>query len=83
MAWAGCTCMYVCMYVYGKEGIVYRVLVGNHEGKRPFWRPGFEWKDNIKIDLEGVGYETGVCGLDLSDCGSSCELRNEPLNTIK
>jgi hypothetical protein len=31
MAWTGCT----SMYVYGKEGIVYKIVVGNHEGKRP------------------------------------------------
>jgi hypothetical protein len=30
------------MYVYGKEGIVYKILVGNHEGERPLQTPGFE-----------------------------------------
>jgi len=31
MAWTGC----IFMYVYGKEAIVYKILVGNLEGKRP------------------------------------------------
>jgi len=36
---------------------VYRVLVGNPEGKRPLGRPRRRWEDNIKIDLQEV-----VCG---------------------
>jgi hypothetical protein len=38
----------------GRRG-VYRVLVGQSEGKRPFERPRPRWEDNIKIDLEEVG----------------------------
>jgi len=34
---------------------VYRVLVGNVEGKRPLGRPRLRWEDNIKIDLQEVG----------------------------
>ena len=34
---------------------VYRILVGNHEGKRPLGRPKRRWEDNIKIDLQEVG----------------------------
>jgi len=34
---------------------VYRVLVGNPEGKRPLGRLRRRWKDNIKIDLQEVG----------------------------
>ena len=37
----------------------YRVLVGKPEGKRPFGRPSYRWKDNIKMDLQEVG---GVVG---------------------
>jgi hypothetical protein len=36
---------------------VYRVLVGNPEGKRPLGRPRRRWENNIKMDLEEV-----VCG---------------------
>jgi hypothetical protein len=39
----------------GEEKGVYRVLVGNHEGKRPLGRPRSRWKDNIKTDLQEVG----------------------------
>jgi hypothetical protein len=37
---------------------VHRVLVGKHEGKRPFGRPRRRWEDNIKMDLQ----EFGGCG---------------------
>jgi hypothetical protein len=36
---------------------VYRVLMGNPEGKRPLGRPRRRWGDNIKMDLQEV-----VCG---------------------
>jgi hypothetical protein len=39
----------------GKEGAVYRVLVGKPEGKRTLGRPRRRWEDNIKIDLQKVG----------------------------
>ena len=32
--------------------VVYRVLVGKPEGKRPLVRPRRVWEDNIKIDLQ-------------------------------
>jgi len=35
---------------------VYRVLVGKPEGKRPLGRPGCTWENNIKMDLQEVGY---------------------------
>jgi hypothetical protein len=40
----------------------YRVLVGKTEGKRPLRRSKFTWKDNIKMDLQEVGW--GRHGLD-------------------
>jgi len=40
----------------GKGRGVYRVLVGKPEGKRPVGRPRGRWDDNIKIDLQEVGY---------------------------
>jgi hypothetical protein len=43
-------------HVWGK-GVIYRVLVWKHEGKRPLGRPRRRWEDNIKIDLQVV-----VCG---------------------
>jgi hypothetical protein len=35
---------------------VYRVLVGKPEGKRPLGRPRRRWEDNIKMDLQDVGF---------------------------
>jgi hypothetical protein len=35
---------------------VYRVLVGKSEGKQPLTRTRFRWEDNIKMDLQEVGY---------------------------
>jgi hypothetical protein len=35
--------------------VVYRVLVGQSEGKRPLGRPRCRWVDNIKMDLQEVG----------------------------
>jgi hypothetical protein len=35
---------------------VYRVRVWNPEGKRPLGKPRRRWEDNIKMDLQEVGY---------------------------
>jgi hypothetical protein len=40
----------------GEERGVYRVLVGKPEGKRPLGRPRRRWVDNIKMDLQEVGW---------------------------
>jgi hypothetical protein len=39
----------------GEGRVVYRVLVGKHEGKRPLGRPRCRWEDNIRMDLQEVG----------------------------
>jgi hypothetical protein len=33
---------------------VYRVLVGNPQGKRPMGRPRRRWEDNIKMDFKEI-----------------------------
>jgi hypothetical protein len=35
---------------------VYRVGLGNPEGKRPLGRPRRRWEDNIKTDFQEVGF---------------------------
>jgi hypothetical protein len=35
----------------------YRILVGRPEGRKPLERPRRRWKDNIKMDLQEVGWE--------------------------
>ena len=41
----------------GEERVVYRVLVGKPEGRRPLGRPRRRWLDNIRMDLQEVGCE--------------------------
>ena len=42
--------------MYGERRGVYRVLVGKPDGKRPLGRTRRRWEDNIKMDLQEVGY---------------------------
>ena len=49
MRWAGHV---ACM---GEGRVVYRVLVGKPEGRRPLGRPRRRWDDNIRFDLREVG----------------------------
>jgi hypothetical protein len=39
----------------GEKRNVYRLLVGNPEGKRPLGRPRRRWMNNIKMDLKEIG----------------------------
>jgi hypothetical protein len=41
----------------------FRILVGRPEGRRPLGRPRHRWEDNIKMDLQEVGWG----GLDWID----------------
>jgi hypothetical protein len=41
----------------GEKRNVYRILVGNPEGKRPLGRPKRRWVDNIKMDLREMGWD--------------------------
>jgi hypothetical protein len=43
----------------GEDRGVHRVLVGKLEGKRPLGRPRCRWEDNIKMDLQEVGWGCG------------------------
>jgi hypothetical protein len=36
----------------------YRILVGRSERRRPFGRSRRRWEDNIKMDLQEVGWGT-------------------------
>jgi hypothetical protein len=44
----------------GEGRNLYRVLVGNPEGKRPLGRPRRRWEDGIKMDFEAIGWGCGV-----------------------
>jgi hypothetical protein len=39
----------------GEGRVIYRVLVGKPEGKKPLGRSRRSWDDNIKLDLRQVG----------------------------
>jgi len=49
----------------GERRGVYWVLVGKPEGKRPLGRHRHRWEDNIKMDVQEVGYE-GVDWIELA-----------------
>jgi hypothetical protein len=40
----------------GKKRVAYRIFVVIPEGRRPLGRPKRRWEDNIKMDLEDVGW---------------------------
>jgi hypothetical protein len=50
MRWAG----HVARMRQGRN--VYRVLVGNPDGKRPLERPMRRWEDGIKMGLREIGW---------------------------
>jgi hypothetical protein len=80
MGWAG----HVARMRARREA--YRVLVGRPDGKGPLGRSKPRWEDNIKIDLQGMGW--GGHGLDCSGPGQgqvtgSCECGNETSGSIK
>jgi hypothetical protein len=55
-------------------------MVGKPEGKRPFGRPRRSWEDNIKMDLQEVGYG-GVDWIGLAQDGETWrELVNAVMN---
>jgi hypothetical protein len=49
----------------GERSSAYRVLVGKPEGTRPLGRLRRRWEDNIKMDLQEVGWDlwTGLIWL--------------------
>jgi hypothetical protein len=44
----------------GEKISAYRILIGRLDGRRPLGRPRRRWKDNIKIDLQEVGWGHGL-----------------------
>jgi hypothetical protein len=64
----------------------YRLLVGKPEGKRPLGRPRRRWVDNIRIDLEEVGWgDVDWIGLaqDRNRWESCCEFGIELSGSMK
>jgi len=63
MGWAGHVAS------MGERRGVYRVMVGKPEGKRTLGRPRCRWDDNIKMDLQEVGVQTGSSWLRIGTGG--------------
>jgi len=49
----------------GERRGIYRFVVRKPEGNRPLGRPRRRWEDNIKMNLQAVGYG----GMDWMDLG--------------
>lgn len=41
-------------------------LVGKPEGKKPIGRPRYRWQDNIKVNLEEIGW-VGMDWVDVAE----------------
>jgi hypothetical protein len=48
----------------GEKRVAYRILVGRPEGRRTFGRPRRRLDDNIKMDLQDVGWGRDWIELD-------------------
>jgi hypothetical protein len=48
----------------GENRGAYRILVGTSEKRRPLRRPRHRWKDNIKMDLQELGW--GIYWIELA-----------------
>jgi hypothetical protein len=72
MRWAG----HVARMGEGRG--VYRVLVGKPEGKRPLGRPRRRWEDNIKADLQEVGFG----GMDWIELAQDRDRWRAPVNAV-
>jgi hypothetical protein len=55
------------------------------EGRRRLGRPRLRWEDNIKMDLQKVGWGawTGLIWFRIGTVVSSCEYGNETSGSIK
>jgi len=64
----------------------YRFLMGRPDGKRPLGKPRPRGEDNIKMDLQDVGWREALTGLFWIRMGKGVgayECSNEPSGSIK
>jgi hypothetical protein len=61
-----------------------RVLVGKPEGMRPPGTPRRRWEDNIKIDIQEVGWGHGqdYSGSGDGEAAGTCKRGNKPSGSI-
>jgi hypothetical protein len=63
----------------GEGRNVYRVFLGNPEGKGPLKRPRRRWEDGIKLDLrETGGVRCRFIWLRIGTVAGCCECGDEP-----
>ena len=70
---------------YGERTGACRVSVGKPEGNIPLGRPRPRWEDNIKMDLQEVGWGTWteLIWLRIEQVVGFCESGNEPSSSMK
>jgi hypothetical protein len=56
----------------------YRILAGKPEGKRPLGRPRRRWVNNIKMDLEEIGWN----GMDWIELAQDRDQWRALVNTV-
>jgi len=56
----------------------YSILVGKPEGRRPLVGPKHRWEDNIKIDLQEVGW----WGMDCIDVAQNMDRWQACVNVV-
>jgi hypothetical protein len=61
----------------GEKRVAYRILVGTPEGRRPLGRPRRRWEDNIKMDLEEVGW-----GMDWIEVAQDRDMWRPVVNAV-
>jgi hypothetical protein len=62
----------------GERRGLYRVLVEKPEGNRPLGRTRHRWEDNIKMDLQEVGF----WGMDWMDLAQDRDRWQELVNAV-
>jgi hypothetical protein len=62
----------------GEGRDAYRILVGRPEGRIPLGRPRPRWEDNVKMDLQEVGWE----GVDWIDMAQDRDRRRAVVNAV-
>jgi hypothetical protein len=66
----------------GQDRNVYKVLMGNPEGKRPLGRSRRRWEDGIRMDIREIGWgSVDPVGSGYGPMADSCEYGNEPLGS--
>ena len=72
--------------MYGDREVVYRVLAGKPEGRKPLGRHRCRWEDNIKMGLQEVGcegYGLARAGSEYGQVAGTYECGNQPSDSIK